>query len=116
IQRTPSGFDVERWFEPELGGDDHLPAEGGKRFAQELFVRERSIDFSSVEKRNTAFDGGPDQGDQLRLVWGWTVGITHPHAAEPESRDFQVAPSQLAPLHCLNSCTACHAMFPVPSL
>ena len=91
-------------FEPELGGDHHLLAEGSEGFAHEFFVRERAVDFGGIEECDAAFDGRPDQRDHLLLVCSRTVAEAHSHAAEPESRNFQVAFSQFALLHCFSSC------------
>ena len=90
-----SGSNVE----PELGGDHHLLAEGRQRFAHEFFVGERAVDFGGVEERDAEFDGRPDQGDHLLLVFGRTVAEAHSHAAEPDGRNFQVALSKFALLH-----------------
>jgi hypothetical protein len=43
--------------ESELGGDHHLALERSEGFAHEFFVRERAVDFSGVEKGDTALDG-----------------------------------------------------------
>ena len=59
--------------EPELGGDHHLPAEGGEGLAHELFVRERAVDLGGVEERDAAFDGRPEQRGHLLLVLGRAV-------------------------------------------
>jgi len=52
---------IEAWegldVEPELGGNHHLVTKGGKRFAHELLVRERTVDFRRVEERDAARDG-----------------------------------------------------------
>ncbi len=42
-----------------------------------------------------------NQGNQLLLVWRRSVAVTHAHAAEPDSRNFQVAVSKFALLHFL---------------
>src|SRR5208283_2096951 len=86
-------------LEPELGGDHHLVAKWSEGFTHELFVCERAIYFCRVEKRDAAFDGRPNQRDHLLLVSWRTVAKAHAHAAEPESRYFQVAFSKFALLH-----------------
>ena len=85
--------------EPELGGDHHLVAERGEGLADELLVRERAVDLGGVEERDAAFDGRPEQRDHLLLVHGRAVGEAHPHAAEADGRDFQVAVPEFALLH-----------------
>ena len=57
-------------LEPELGGDDHLLAEGSERLAHQLLVRERAVDLGGVEERDAAFDGRPEERDHLLLVRG----------------------------------------------
>jgi len=42
-------------IEPELGGDDHVLAEGSEGFANKLFVQERAVDLGSIEERDAAF-------------------------------------------------------------
>jgi hypothetical protein len=44
-------------FEPEFGGDHHLPTEGSKRFAHQFFIGERAVRFSGVEEGDAAFNG-----------------------------------------------------------
>src|SRR2546425_6393374 len=88
--------------EPELGGDDHLTAKGGKGFADELFVREGTVDLGGVEKCDAPFDGTPYKGNHLLLVTSRTVAIAHSHTAEPDRRDFQIALSKFALLHCFS--------------
>ena len=86
-------------IEPELGGDDDLAANGREGLAHELFVRERTIAFRGVEERDAALHGGPEKPDHLLLLLRRAVGKAHPHAAEAQGRDFQVAPSELASVH-----------------
>src|SRR5258708_2914655 len=52
-----------------------------------------------VEECDAPFDGRPKKSDHLLLVWERSVGKAHSHAAEPESRDFQVTVSKCALLH-----------------
>ena len=87
-------------IEPELRGDHHFAAEGRQRLAHELFVDERAVDLGGVEERDAAFHGGVEKRDHLLLVFGRTVGKAHSHAAEPDSRNFQIALSKFALLHC----------------
>ncbi len=83
-------------FEPELGGDHHFPAERSESFAHEFFVRERAVDFGGIEECDAAFHGRANQRDHLLLVFRRAVAKAHPHAAEPDGRDFQVAFSKFA--------------------
>src|SRR5207237_2321820 len=88
-------------LETELCGNDHSPAEGSERFANELFVCEWTVHLGGIEECDTAFDGGANQRDSLMLVRGGTVAVTQSHAAEAEGRDFEVGFSQFALLHLL---------------
>ena len=87
-------------LEPELGGDHHVPAVRSESFAHEFLVRKRAVDFSRIEERNPAFHCCPDDRDHLFRVSGRPVAKTHAHAPEPKSRNFQVAFSKFALLHC----------------
>src|SRR5579862_6561336 len=78
-------------IEAEFGGDDDLLAEGSKGFPDEVFVRERTINFSCVEKRDPAIHGCVEKSRHLLFVLGRAVGKTHAHAPEPERRYFQFA-------------------------
>src|SRR2546421_679162 len=95
----PTG--VER--DPELGGDHHFPAEGSKGFADELFVREWPVDLGGVEEGDADVDRFPEESDHLLVVSSGTVAVTHPHAPESESRDFEPARPQFALLHHFSS-------------
>ena len=55
-------------LEPELRGDHHLLAERCEGLADELFVGERTVDFSGIEEGDAAFDGGPNQGYRRSLA------------------------------------------------
>ena len=102
-RRPPHPPGVELWIEvePEFGGDDYVPAKGRQRFAQEFFVGEGAVHFGGIKEGDAPFHGRPQERDHLLLV-GWrTIGKAHRHAAEPKSRDFEVAVSQFALLHFL---------------
>ena len=57
IQADPLRPAVGIEFEPELGGDRHLPTERSEGFAHEFFVRERAVHFSGVKECDAAFHG-----------------------------------------------------------
>src|SRR5438034_3663703 len=77
--------------DPELRGDHHLSAHRRQRFANELFVGVRTVDFGGIEECDAAFHGRADERDHRLLVRWDTVALAHPHAAEPQRRDFEVA-------------------------
>ena len=74
-------------------------AERRERLADELLVRERTVDLGGVEERDAAFDRRPDQGDHLLLVPGGAQAEAHAHAAEPEGRDLEAAASEFPCFH-----------------
>src|SRR3989442_39796 len=88
-------------LDPELGGDHHLSAQWRQRLAHELFVGVGTVNFGRIEECHAAFDGCADERDHRLLVRWETVALAHPHAAEPERRNFQAPPppSQFALLH-----------------
>ncbi len=81
IQALPTGTSVWIELEPELGGDHHLVAHRRKSFANELFVREWTIDLSRIEECYAAFHGRAEKSDHLLLVSSRTVRKAHSHAA-----------------------------------
>src|SRR5438477_319 len=85
--------------DPELRGDHHLSAHRRQRLANELFVGVRTVNFGGIEECDAAFNGRADERDHRLLVRWDTVALAHPHAAEPEGRDFEVALSKFALLH-----------------
>src|SRR5882724_8183695 len=85
--------------DPELRGDHHLPAQWRQRLTDEFFVGVRTVDFGGIEECDAAFNGRADERDHRVLVRWETVALAHPHAAEPEGRDFEVALSKFALLH-----------------
>jgi hypothetical protein len=89
-------------LEAELGRDHNLFAHWRKSFANEFFVRERSVDLGRVEEADAALDGRADERNHLLLVTRWAVGEAHAHAAEADGRDFQVAVSKRSLLHCVS--------------
>jgi hypothetical protein len=89
---APSNVVVGR---PLRGRELHLPTEGSEGLPHKLFVREWAVGLGRVEEGHTEFDGRPDQRDHLLPVRGRTVHGAHAHAAEPKSRNFQVAFSSL---------------------
>ncbi len=48
-------------FEAELCGDGHLVTKRRERFADELFVGERAVDFGGIEEGDAAFDSRANQ-------------------------------------------------------
>jgi hypothetical protein len=90
-------------IEAELGRDHDLLAHRRERLAHQLLVRERTVDFGGVEKRDAALDGRTDQRDSLLLIDWRTVAEAQSHAAEPDGRNFQSALSEFALLHRISS-------------
>src|SRR5437660_11046189 len=84
----------------ELRGDHHLSAHRRQRLANELFVGVRTVDFGGIEECDAAFDGRADERNHRLLVRWDTVALAHPHAAESEGGDVEIALSKSALLHC----------------
>src|SRR3989449_5116038 len=59
------------------------------------------LQLGGIEEGDAAFNGRADERDHRLLVRWETVALAHPHAAEPERRNFQAPPppSQFALLH-----------------
>src|SRR5580698_1653077 len=83
VQTDPARSTVGIRLEAELGGDHHLITKRSQRFADQLFVSERTVDLGGVKECNATFDGRPDQRDHLLCVSRGTETETHSHAAEP---------------------------------
>jgi hypothetical protein len=49
ITRSP----LTKWFESELGSNQHLLTKGSEGFSNKFFVCERTINFSGIEKRES---------------------------------------------------------------
>src|SRR6266542_330869 len=99
VEGAPVCLAVEGGLEAELGGEHNLAAEGRQRLAHELLVRERPVDLGGVEEGDDAIERGPNERDHLPLVRWRAVAKAHPHAAEPEGRDLQVALAESPLLH-----------------
>src|ERR1700732_4654889 len=87
---------------PELRGNDHLLAERKKCFAHKFFVDERTVDFCGIEKINAKLHCFADQRYHCAPVRSGAAMVTHAHAAEPNTRNFQVAVPKFALLHFLS--------------
>jgi hypothetical protein len=86
-------------LEAELGRNHDLVADGSQCLAHHFLVREGTIGFGGVEERHTALERVADQRDRTLLFQGGAIAEAQSHAAEPESRHFQVVATQLALLH-----------------
>jgi hypothetical protein len=88
-------------LETEFGSDHHLVAHRGESFTHKLFIHERTVDFSGIEEVDAAFDGRSNEGNHLLPgPRHSSVARAQSHAAEPYGRDFKIALSQFAFLHC----------------
>ncbi|MNT07260.1 hypothetical protein D3C72_1419570 [compost metagenome] len=86
-------------LEAELGGDHQLVAVRRQRFAEQIFVGIRPVDFGGVEEGHAAFDRRMQQGDALALLDGGTVAMAQAHAAQAQGGDFQAAAAEFTCLH-----------------
>src|SRR5262249_54504247 len=87
------------YFETELGGDDHLIAKRGQRFAKQFLVSERPVDFGGIEKRYTAPTGPTDNGDHFVFPPRRAVSEPHPHTAKAECKNLKAFSSEFSFLH-----------------
>src|SRR5215470_3748614 len=109
IDALPAGTPIGIELETELGGNDHLITNGRERLAYKFLIRKWSIDLGGVKEVDTPVHSCPQQRDHFLLVLTQAIRSAHTHAAEAKGRDFQIAFSQFALLHCsprdLSTCT-----------
>jgi hypothetical protein len=86
-------------FEAELGREDDLVPDRRQGFADQLFVRERTVDFGGVEEGDSCVHGRPEDRDPLRPTRAAAVAGIEAHAAKAQSRDLQTALAECALLH-----------------
>jgi hypothetical protein len=67
--------------ETELCRDDDLVPDGLQRFSNQVFVRERTVDFGGIEERDAFFVSCTNDFDALVLGRGRSVVGTDAHAA-----------------------------------
>lgn len=79
----------------ELRGEDDVLPPARERLPQQLLVAPGTVDLGRVEDRDAEVERAMDRRDRLGLVGG-AVGLAHPHAPEPESRDLEAARSELS--------------------
>src|SRR5215831_4292234 len=89
-------------FHPNFVAITTRSRKGARASPTSSSLNEWAVHFSSIEECDTAFDGRANQRNALLLVYGWAVAVAQPHAAEPYSRDFQIAFSKFALLHCFS--------------
>src|SRR5260370_20831179 len=69
IEEAPSHFIARRGLPAKLGCDHDLVPERRERFAHQLFVGERTIDFGGIKEGDATFHGGTPQGGHFLLVF-----------------------------------------------
>src|SRR5207249_6617198 len=89
-------------LETEFASDHYFSAERSQGLAHKLFVFEGAVHFSGVEEGYAAVHGGTEKCDHLLLICRRTVRRGRSHAAEAESRHFEIAFSEFALLHCFS--------------
>ena len=102
VQTYPSALAGGIKLEPEFGSDHHFSAERSQGLAHKLFVLEGAVHFGGVEEGYAALHRGPEKSDHLLLICRRTVRRGRSHAAEPESRHFEIAFPKFALLHCFS--------------
>ena len=89
-----NGIDIPAKF----GGNFDLIAERQERFADHLFIGERTIRFRGVKKIDAALDRLAYEGDHFRPIPKQSrLAVTH--ASKGEGRNFKSAAAELALLH-----------------
>src|SRR4029434_7827859 len=68
-----------------------------------------AVGFGGVEERHAALERVPEERESARLLQRGTVSEAQPHAAEPEGRDLEVAPTQLPLVHFASCEWSCEA-------
>src|SRR5262245_27067556 len=86
-------------FERELRRNHDLVAYRSKCFANECFVRERSVGLGGVEERDSTFECRPNHRDAVVAVCRAAIAGAEAHAAEAECRHFEAALTQRPCLH-----------------
>src|SRR5882762_7700159 len=76
---TKPGSRLGLSLKPNLVAITTCPRNGASASPNECFVLERTIDLSSVEECNAAFDGRPKEGDHLVPVSGRAIANAHSH-------------------------------------
>src|SRR5690606_28037483 len=89
------GIDIEA----ELGGDEHLLAHGGQRFADQLLIGKGAIDLGSVEEGDAPLHRRAYERNHLLPVRGRPIVHAHPHTAETDGGHFQATGAQSSFLH-----------------
>src|SRR5689334_6072174 len=84
IQGGPFAAVIRIRFPPELGCDHHPPTEWSECLANKLLVRERSIDFRSIEERYSSFYRRSNESDHFVLVFRRSIGPAHSHAPKSD--------------------------------
>jgi hypothetical protein len=74
-----------------VGGDDHAFAEGGKCFADDLFIHVRAVDLGSVEERDATLDRCADELNRLRFFRCGAKAEAQAHASETKCRYLKTA-------------------------
>ena len=89
--RGPAFFDAKT----EFGGDDHLVAHRGQRFADPFLTGVGAVDLGRIEEGHTVVICPPDQGDHVLFGIGAAVVSHHGQTAQADGRDLQRAETAL---------------------
>jgi hypothetical protein len=61
-----------------------LITDGGKTFADQLFVDKRTVGFGGVEESDATVHSGPKEGDHFLPIFRRAIVHAHVHAAKPK--------------------------------
>ena len=77
----------------ELGGDDHLVADGGQGLAEEFLVEIGAVYLGGVEEGDPeVYRGAEDRDHGLPVAGVGPVALGHTHGSESDGRDLQALP------------------------
>ena len=68
-----------------------FPRKGNSASPTSSSFKYGAVNFGGVKECNAAFHRRTQKRRHFLRVFGWAVGKAHSHAAEPESRDFEIA-------------------------
>ncbi len=91
VKGSPLAVIVGIGLETELGGDDHVFAEGRECFADDLFIDVRAVDLGSVEEGDATLDGAANELNSLRFFRCRAKAEAQAHASETKCRYFKTA-------------------------
>src|SRR5678815_2160790 len=88
------------YLPPKLGCDHHGVAHRSKRFANDLFICERSVCFRCIEECHAAIERGAYNGNCIAFIRCCAVTKAQAHCSVANCGDLETVGSQFSCLHC----------------